>query len=132
MIMQSVKRMIEEMLGDISYSKDSNSGRLFPFMCRVGCVKKRPPRHSYFEHILEMGRIDVERVLKNKFINKDVLTFIFPERWMSVHEQQQFMALMSQHKDRDKLKQVDIITSAPLIIGSFHREQIKILEWDDD
>ena len=126
-------QFIDSMLGDINYSKDSPSGKLYPFKVRVGCVKRRPPRHEFFEYLRDMGMTDIDKVFKNEsFEGKKQLTFIFPERWMGVAEQQSFTHTLSKHPEVETLEQVDIITSSPLIIGSFYKEQIRILTWEDD
>ncbi len=129
----NLNSMIEEMLGDINYSKDSKSGRLYPFKVRVGLVQRRPPRHDYFQYMLEMGRLDVERILDGSSLcGKNQLTLIFPERWMGVSEQQKFMYVIVNHPEAKTIETVDMITSSPLLIGNFYREQIRILTWNDD
>jgi len=129
---QTGNQIFEDMLGNINYSKDSSAGELYPFKVRVGCVKRRPPRHQFFDYIRDMGMFDIDKVFnKNKF-DKEILTFVFPERWMGVAEQQSFMHHLQQHPQATKIKQVDIITSSPLLIGSFRAEQIRILTWKDD
>lgn len=125
--------ILDSMLGDIDYPKDSAPGTLYPFKVRVGCAKRRPPRHEFFEYLIDMGMPDIDKVFKNEsFEGKKSLTFIFPERWMGVAEQQAFMAALSAHPEAETLEQVDIITSSPLLIGNFYKEQIRILTWDDD
>jgi len=125
--------VFEEMLGDIDYPEDSFAGKLYKFKCRVGCVKRRPPRHDYFEYILEMGVGDIDKVFKGEsFDGKTHLTFVFPERYMAVTEQQAFTSILNNHPEADSLEQVDIITSCPMLIGSFHNVQIRILTWEDD
>jgi len=129
----SGESIFEEMLGDINYPKDSSPGKLYKFKCRVGCVKRRPPRHKYFDYIREMGCGDIDRVFNGESFNgKKHLTFVFPERWMGVAEQQAFTAVLNKHPEVDSLEQVDIITSSPMLIGSFYAEQIRILTWLDD
>ena len=54
--------MFERMLGDINYDQNSKAGRLYPFKVRVGCIRRRPPRHKFFEFILDLGRLDVEKI----------------------------------------------------------------------
>ena len=125
-------QIFNSMLGDIDYPEDSEAGKLYPFKVRVGCVKRRPPRHKFFDYIREMGSGDIEKVLNKEPFNKNELTFVFPERWMGVAEQQSFTHHLSEHPDIDKIKSVDIITSSPLLIGSFMREHIRILTWEDD
>jgi hypothetical protein len=90
------------------------------------------PRHERFDFIREMGYADIERVFSGAPFNKDVLTFVFPERHMSVHEQHSFMSVLNKHPDAANLKRVDILTSSPIQISSFHAEMIRILTWEDD
>lgn len=121
---------IEEYLSDIKPQPQYSDiyGDVF---YRVGCVKMAAPRHERFEFILNMGYASIDRVFGNKPLSGS-LTFVFPERFMSVHEQQAFVSVIHKHKDIDKIKQIDILTSSPLLIGNFHREQIRILTWEDD
>lgn len=120
---------IEEMLGDITYNDD-----IHPFMVRVGCVKMAAPRHERFEYFREMGSADIDRVFNGESFHLayPTLTFFFPERHMSVHEQQRFMYELARHPDADSIERVDLITSSPLIIGGFKAQSIRILTWDDD
>lgn len=124
--------LLDGMLDDIDYPKDSNAGKLYPFFVRVGCVKRRPPRHPFFECILHLGQMDLEAVIDGTPIESEVLAFIFPERWMNVQEQMFFMKLLVEHPDSKSIKQVDIITSSPLIIGHFFPDQLRSITWDDD
>jgi hypothetical protein len=118
------------MLGSIEYEDDLN---LYPFKVRVGVAKYRPPRHEYFDFLRDMGSVHVSSVLRGKPLsNHGCLTFVFPERWMSVHEQQSFMNQLRHHPEVDKIEQVDIITNSPLMVSNFSREMIRILEWPDD
>ena len=79
-----------------------------------------------------MGVGYIESALYHKkFDPPPVLTFVFPERYMSVHEQRSFMYQLSKHPEVDKIKQVDILTSSPLLIGEFLAQMIRIIEWPD-
>lgn len=127
----TIADLFEEWLGDISEA-DQRTGDIYKFPVRVGCVKMAAPRHERFEFVREMGYTDIDRVFNKKPFGKDVLTFVFPERHMSVHEQQAFMARLNDHPDAANLKRVDILTSSPIQISSFHREMIRILTWADD
>jgi len=127
------KDKIEEMLGDINYLKDSRPGKLYPFNVRVGIVQKRPPRHDYFQYMLEMGRTNIERIFDGISLGGlKELIFIFPERWMSIAEQQRFMSVIVKHPEVNTIERIDIITSAPLLISNFYSEQVRILTWEDD
>lgn len=115
-------------LGDI----DTNDHKQFPFAVRVGCVKMASPRDERFDIIRELGASLIDTIFNNKPLPSGKLSFVFPERHMSVHEQQNFMRALSSHSSAKDITQVDIITSSPLMIGDFYKEQIRILTWDDD
>jgi hypothetical protein len=127
----SAGNLFEGMLGDINY-EDEHSMKLYPFKVRCGMPYRRPPRHEMWEYYLEMGRPDIDHVFLKEPIMNSCLTFVFPERWMNVSEQRSFMYELTKHPDVDKIKQVDIITHSPLILGSFTRHMIRVLKWDDD
>lgn len=105
------------------------------FRVRVVVIRQRPPRHPYFEYTRNIGIANIEDVFKGTDMNiseSGKIHFTFPERWMSMHEQQMFMYKLSRHKDIGKVKLVDIITSSALIIGDFVKEQIRIITFNDD
>jgi hypothetical protein len=123
----SQSSMFEEMLGDI----DDND--LYPFKVRVGVIKYRPPRHEYFEFFNQMGKPYIDPILYHKKFNPSkILTFVFPEAWMSVHEERMFMYRLRRHPEVSKIKLVDILTKSPMIIGDFRREMIRVITWPDD
>lgn len=121
--------MFDEMLGDIK----PNKGDLYPFDVRVGVVKYRPPRHDFFEFIQHMGKNNISPILYHKKFNPaKVLTFVFPEAHMSVHEERSFMYKLHKHPEVKKIEQVDIITRSPMIVSDFKAEMIRILTWSGD
>jgi hypothetical protein len=125
--------MFEEMLGDIDYENEEFAMGIYPFKVRVGMPYRRPPRHDMWEYLLEMGRHDIDLTFSGEtFEGRDTLTFVFPERWMNVSEQRHLMHALKQHPEGETLKQVDIITHSPLILGDFHSSMIRVLKWDDD
>lgn len=124
--------LFEEMLGDINYEGDDLSMKLYPFKVRVGMPYRRPPRHKMWYYFLEMGHPDIDSVFMKEPFTKNHLTFVYPERWMNVSEQRNFMSQLKKHPDVDKIKQVDIITHSPLMLGDFTRHMIRVLKWDDD
>ncbi len=131
--MTSSKSMFDEMLGDINYNPKDVDMPSYPFMVRCGVPYRRPPRHPYFEWLLEMGRLDIDRVFKKEsFEGREVLTFIFPERWMNVSEQRHLMWELKHHPEAETIQLVDIITHCPLIVGDFSKEMIRSLHWEDD
>lgn len=129
--MRNVAGTFEDWLGDINRDEAMARSSL-PFFVRVGCVKMSAPRHERFEFVLEMGRNDIDRVFNGTSLSSASLTFVFPERFMSVHEQQAMMSALVKHPDARSIEQVDIITSSPLLVGNFCRAQIRILTWVDD
>ncbi len=123
--------VLDEWLGDIK-DIQSNTYPLFPFFLRVGCVKMAAPRHERFEFMIDMGQCNIDRIFNDTPFTSDHLTFMFPERWMGVHEQRGMMSKLCKHSNINMIKSVDIMTSSPILLGEFHREQIRILTWDDD
>lgn len=134
MALSSLADQFDNWLGGINYPKDSFAGQLYPFWHRVGIVQKAPPRHERFEFMIDMGLPDIERVFTGEPLSSEHLTFVFPERYMSVHEQQAFMAVLNKHPDAvsGRIKTMDMLTSCSLLISSFHKEAILILNWPDD
>jgi len=129
-IITSQISVFEELLGDINYKDNTN---LYPFKVRVGVIKYRPPRHEFFEVILNMGYTNIEPILYHKKFNPPpTLNFVFPERFMSVHEQYAFMSKLKNHPEVNQIKQVDIITSNPMITSNFKREMIRSIQWPKD
>ena len=124
--------VFERLLGEISYPMDSDPGKLYPFRVRCGVVKDRPPRHEFFEYLVDIGRMDIERVLMHKPLNCPHLAFVFPERWMSVREQVQFMAKLMTHPNMEKIESLDLLTSSPMLIGHFMAQQVRILTWPEE
>jgi hypothetical protein len=129
--MATAAEMFEEWLGDIS-ENDEFTKRLYPFFLRVGVVKMAAPRHERFDFVREMGYDNINRIFNHMSLQPGKLTFVFPERHMSVHEQRSFMSMLRYHPDVDKITAVDIITSSPIMISDFVNTSIRILTWPDD
>lgn len=129
MSFQSVASFIEEMLGNLDPETAKPD---YPFGWRVGCVKMCSPRHERFDFVRDMGADLLDKVFNNVPISQTHITFMFPERHMSVHEQQAFTYALSRHQSKDTIEQIDLITSSPLIMSSFKRDYINILTWSDD
>lgn len=123
--------IFEDFLGDIDATTEKQYGT-YSFNIRVGVVKMAAPRHERFDFIRDYGVGFLDKIFNNETITETHLTFVFPERYLSVHEQQSFTYTLMQHKDISNIKHVDILTSSPLMIGSFHKETIRILTWPDD
>jgi len=106
---------------------------IYPFRVRCACVRARPPRHPYFDMLHDMGAAHIDSILYGgKLRDPSSLTFVFPERWMGVHEQQRFMSQMCKHRQVSEIKRVDLVTSSPLMLSDFLKDQIRICTWDDD
>jgi len=124
--------IFDEMLGDIEYDPNDTICK-YPFMVRVGVVKYRPPRHESFEWFRSMGSAHLEPLIYHKKVSMPKhLTFMFPERHLSVHEQQQFMSRILKHPQVDEIKQIDIITSCALMVSDYSKEMIRIITWPED
>ena len=126
---QSGRDFFNLLLGDISLDQDYASHKV---SYRVGCVKMRAPRDPMWEYMIEIGSGHINDIFDSKILPSGTLSFIFPERHLSVHEQQRFISAIEDLPGIEKITQIDIITSSALIIGNFHKEQIRILTWDDD
>lgn len=126
----SMGSIFEKMLGGINYVDDLN---LYPFKVRCGVITYRPPRHEFFEFIKEMGSMYIDPIIKGELFDPpSTLTFVFPEKHMSVHEEREFMVFLKDHPEVDKIKQIDILTKSPMLLSSFRSSMVRILEWDDD
>lgn len=89
------------------------------FAHRLLCVKNTPPRAPEYEYLLFIGINHIEALFDDRHnpptILDEVLTFIFPERFLSVHEQQCLFAAITK-ADTPNLKRVDIVTSSPMVV----------------
>jgi len=130
MSITSGTQFFDNLLGDIDKDQSSFSHKL---TYRVGCVKMRAPRDPMWEYMIEIGRGFINDIFDSKKIpGSGDIAFVFPERYLSVHEQQRFVTALEDLPGSESITCVDIITSSPLLISSFHSEQIRILTWDDD
>ena len=128
----SMGSWLDEMLGNINYPPDSKAGKLYPFFCRVACVKRRPARHEFFTMFLNIGQGLIDPIMNHEKLSETHLTFVFPERWMGQTERRAFTFCLAKHPDVKVVKQLDIITSDPMIIGSFMQQQIRVITWPED
>ena len=122
----------DDMLGDIKYAPDSEAGKLYPFFVRVGCIKRRPPRHPFFSMFVDVGYGIIDKIMFHEELDMSYLAFVFPERWLGVAEQQAFSHVMARHPEVENFKEVNILTSSPMIVGSFMAEQIRVITWEED
>lgn len=126
------KGMMDEMVGGWMPNRDPN----LPFSVRVAVIQTRPPRDPYFEYIVDVGKLNISRALYNEpglAVRPDTnLMFVFPERHMSVREQQMFVYGLVNHDETENIGHVDIVTSCPLILSDFRAEQVRIVTWKGD
>jgi hypothetical protein len=128
---RSLKSILDEMLEDIKYDVDDLG--LYPFFVRVGVVKYRPPRHEFFKYFRHIGLAHIDPILYHKEFNMPShLTFIFPERHLSVHEQQHFMHRIVHHPQVGEIKTFDMITSSAIMVSDFMTDMLRILTWPED
>jgi len=127
---ESLNSIMESYLGKIKPL--SLEVTKLPFFIRCGCVKMAAPRHERFDLLRDIGSELINSVFENKEIKKVNPIFFFPERHLSVVEQQAFISALKNHRNSKDFLNIDIITSSPLIIGNFQRESILILQWNDD
>lgn len=125
----SLKSFFDNMLDGIN----ENARMHTSYALRCGCIKMASPRHPRYEMFLNVGMSDVDVIFDHsKTFSGSDLSFVFPERFMSVHEQQAFIHALEKHPDFVHVNSVDIITSSPLVIGAFRRENILIVTHEDD
>lgn len=128
-------KFIKQLFPHINQEMSDITKSIYPnFKALLSVIKYRSPRHEYFEYLLEMGRADIDRVFSQEPLMKNNLFFVFPERFMSVHENHYFMHYICKHPDaiEKKIDSVLIVTSNPQIVSGFRAEQIRILEFEDD
>ncbi len=130
-----MQNIIKQLFPHLGLPKSQSENEIYPDF-RVFCsvIKYRSPRHPYFEMFIEMGRGNIDKVFSKESFRMNELIFIFPERWMSVHEQHVFMSKMKEHPDavEKKINNILLLTSSPLIVGSFTRESVRIITFEDD
>lgn len=98
---------------------------------KVSVVKQRPPRHKGFDLIREVGSGMISDVMERKSLSGSLL-FVFPERHLAAFEQQSFIDELINNDTAEEIDEVEIITSSPMIVGSFVREQVRVLTFEDD
>ena len=110
----------------------------FPFKLRVAVAGYRiTPRHSCFEYFRELGMSLLEPLIKHQHIPEletgdGHLTFVLPERWLSVHEQQMFLYRIKDHPQVARIKQVDVVTQEALIVGGCPQGTVKLFNFPSD
>ncbi|RLD06759.1 MAG: hypothetical protein DRI65_06120 [Chloroflexota bacterium] len=133
MKVRSVNDVFDEMLGGIDYTP--SKGEIF---CRVACIRARHPTHEYFQFILNMGSSLLPRILDKTPLESNIrkpdfcIALVFPERHLSVHGQYALMGMLYKNPSITRFKQLDLITSSPILIGNFQKEAVRVCRWEDD
>jgi hypothetical protein len=80
-----------------------------------------------------MGVAYIGPIFKGELFDPpEILTFVFPEAHMNVHEEREFTVYLENHPEVNKIKQIDILTKSPMLISSFTREMVRVVTWEDD
>ncbi len=84
------------------------------------------PRDEVFEYLRDTGMPHLENILHQKPLGTDYLTLVFPERWLSVHEQHMLIPCLDAHPDirSKKVTSVDILTQNALITGNCRKGEL--------
>jgi len=112
---------------------DAKRGDVSTVLWRCLVAKDISARDSQFEYTKELGSGTIDDILHKRPVSCDKsLAFYFPERYMSPWEQQRFTWCIAKHPQFAGLGLcVDILTGSPLIVGSFRREEVRILQNDE-
>jgi len=100
------------------------------FKVRVVAVGAISPSHPKFEFYLDSTKVLIDRLFAGQTLGRTAIhpTFVFPERWMSPIQIQQFMNTLAHSVDAKmgKIKIVDIITGSAVILTDFTSDMVKI------
>ncbi len=98
-----------------------------------------PPRHERFDYERDMGMPDIEAVMEHLPLSmggtkeNPQTMFVFPERWLTTQEEQQFVPMLKSHPQiRDaKLATIDMVTKSALIVGSLMNQDLRVVSMPD-
>lgn len=119
--------IFDKVWGKNTYPDQTQLMVKYSFDIRVVVARQTPPRHPRFYPFLETGMKQVERTMAGIPLNCEKAIFYFPERWLSVVEQREFMYKLETLNKGLNLKRVDLLTSCPVMITDFFEEQILII-----
>ena len=120
-------KIFDRVWGKDFYPDQKNLMVKYAFDVRVVVARTMPPRHPSFYPFLEVGMDLIQRTMAGIPLNCEKATFYFPERWLAVIEQREFMFKLEMTNKGLNLKKVDILTSSPVMISDFFQEQILII-----
>lgn len=133
---RSVYPEIERLLESIDVERQRQWPGVFgPLPFRV-VFPWSAPRDPRWQFLLDVGRNDLECVFGgHEFYpaSKRTLTFVFPERWMSVVERSGFVDALRNHPQtfNHYIEQCDIVTHDRLITSQLQRRQVTTVRFDD-
>jgi hypothetical protein len=99
-----------------------------------------PPRDSRFDFERDFGMTKIDDVLNKKPLKLDTtvksgghVLFVFPERWLSTQEEYTFTPDLKENPTikNSKMTIIDIVTKSPLILGSFIKEDVRIIKSEE-
>lgn len=106
---------------------------IYDFDVKVAICPKTPPRDPMFEYMIYMGRGDMERLfVERKPLKTANALWVFPENWLTQHEQRALMFVVDECGLRGELQSLMMITQSPLIASSFTRDHIRIVSTVSD
>ena len=120
-------KIFDDVWGKDTYPDQTQLMVKYSFDIRVVVARATPPRHPRFYPFLETGMKQVERTMEGIPLSCEKVIFYFPERWLSVVEQREFMYKLETVNKGLNLKRVDLLTSCPVMITDFFNEQILII-----
>src|SRR3989344_5595360 len=125
---QTAEDWMEQFFGGAAGNIEKRGYRL-----RVAVAGPRvTPRDNAFELLRELGSNYLEPILHQKPIGEPYVTLVYPERWLSVHEQRYLVTALDNHPEvkSGTVTAVDILTQNPLIVGSCWKEELVIFQME--
>src|SRR5688572_23985329 len=96
--------------------------KLYPWPVRVLVYPTKAPRR-FDDMLVDLGRGIVEAVLDGTPTTQSGrVLLVFPERWMTPKEDQEFMPRLLEHPVAKAITAFDCITNSPIAIGHFYAE----------
>jgi len=117
MVFQTITGLLDNYFEGVEFKKAKNKN----YCLRVAVAGPRvTPRDERFEYFRDVGVKYLEPILHQTPIDESYLRLVFPERWLSVHEQHYLLYSLEHHPDTKsgKITNVDVLTQNPLIASS--------------
>lgn len=103
--------------------------KTYGFLLRVVVSKDIPPRHSMFSWIRGMGVTKFDEIFQGKVHFPSDWLIAFPERHISIDEQQKLIHQICKVNDKNKrpLKKLDILTQSAFIMSDTKADCMSII-----